>query len=83
MAIHELRPGKLLHNLTLLDDTLDLSNKERADTHCTLLACLPMYVALLCQRTLFADQGIVAVVGIVRITRRSTAAIAEGSEIKL
>lgn len=33
-------------------------------------------------RTLFADQGIVAVIGVVRITCGGTAAIAEGSEVE-
>lgn len=33
-------------------------------------------------RTLFADQGIVAVIGVVRIACGGTAAIAEGSEVE-
>lgn len=74
---------RLLHNLALLDDTLDFGNKEGADTHCTVLACLPVCAIFLCKRTLFADQGIVAVIGVIRITCRGTAAITEGSKVEL
>lgn len=43
---------------------------------------MPFGVILLCKRTLFADQGVVTVIGVVRITRRGTAAVTEGSEVK-
>ena len=82
LVVHELQRGRLLHNLALLDDTLDFGDKEGADTHCTVLACLPLCLAFHCKRTLFADQGIVAVIRVVRITCRGTAAIAEGSKVE-
>lgn len=82
MVLHELQRDRILHNLALLDDTLDLGNKQGADTHCTILACQPLFVALLCKRTLFADEGIVAVIGVIRITRRGAATIAEGSKVE-
>ena len=82
MVLHELQREQLLHNLALLDDTLDLGNKQGADTHCTILACPSLFVALLCERTLFADKGIVAVIGVIRITRGGAATIAEGSKVE-
>ena len=82
MGIHKLQLGQLLHNLALLNDTLDLSDKERADAHCTASVGLLFGVVFFCRRTLFADQGVVAVIGIVCITGRGTAAITESSEVE-
>ena len=43
---------------------------------------LPFVIAPLDGRTLLANQGIVAIVGVVCVTSRGTATIAKGSKIK-
>ena len=57
----------ILHDFALLNDPLDLADKERADTH--LDSQYHSLSVLFFQRTLFSYQGIIAVVGVVCVAR--------------
>ena len=78
-----LRPFRVvfLHNLAIFDDALDLRDHEGADTHCA-LSDMGMNSMILFRRTLLPDQRVVSVIGVVRVTRRGTPAIAQGSKVE-
>lgn len=78
-----LRPHQmnLPQDLTLFDNTLDLSNKGIADAHCKVLVIEPRVMRS--THTLFTDERVIAVVGVVGVSRRSTTAISQHPEIEL
>ena len=59
-----------------------ISAMRRELTHTAVFELLKSYM-LTSKRTLFADQGIVSVIGIVRVSRRGTTAITEGAKVEL
>lgn len=76
--------ANVLHDLAVLDNALDLLHHQRAHTHCSPgPSATPAHVhpgnLLL---TLFADQGIIAVVGVVRVPDTGTATITQGTEVE-
>ena len=74
-----------LHDLALLDDSLDLLDEKRAHTHyCPPLAIVPRISLFSAElvRTLFSDQGVVSVVGIVCVSCYRALAVADNSKVE-
>ncbi len=77
----------VLQNLAFLDNPLDLVNDQRADKHChhpRVLVDRRVRVSELSgSRTLFPNEAVVSVVGVVGIAGGSAAAVTDHAEIEL
>jgi len=78
--VASLARAALLQDIALFDNALDLGNKGIADAHClgqhTVAGAMARLLAL------FANQRVVAIVGIIGIARRGAAAVPEHTEVE-
>lgn len=74
--------GVALHDLALLDNALDLLDHRRAHAHCILVRPPVLFRWPIPALTFFADQGVIAVVRVVRVPHSGTASIGEGPKVE-
>lgn len=72
----------VLCDLARFDNSFDFVDYNRADTHLKMSERLPAHVSYMFL-TLFSDQAIVSVIGVVGISCYRAATVADDSEIKL
>lgn len=83
ISIYWYQRRNVLHDLARPDDALYLIYQKRTDTHCeTELVSYLFSRSFRSWHTLFANEGVIPVVGIICVSSRCTSSIAKDSEIK-
>jgi hypothetical protein len=72
----------VLQDFALLDDALHFRDRGSAHAHWNIISVCPLVLSIPAL-TFFADQGVVAVVRVVRISYGGTASLTNCAEVKL